>query len=274
MVISDNCFTEPIIKWYFFFYVFYVGYPKCGTRFLSSQSSPVVNASEARSNSWPWQVELLSQDTHACSGSLIDRYWILTSATCVNTSHKPENWRVRLGEHDRTVLEGYEETIKVKEIYTSSKHHITLLKIEREAVLHQRVTPICLPNDDTTFAVGSSCYVTSWKSPSKDGNITVMLNEAQVELASLQLCNTSYSGMVSRYERCASSPRDKAQICNVESGTPLVCPGEDGRFVLAGVASAEDWCSNPGQYGVFIDVKTMLSFIDSTIAARREPISV
>ena len=99
------------------------------------------------------------------------------------------------------------------------------------------------------------------------GNLADVLNEVQVELASLELCNTSYGGMVTKYERCASTPRDKDDVCNVESGAPLVCPGGDGRFVLAGVASTQDWCSNPGKYGVFIDVKMMPSFIESTMAS-------
>lgn len=198
----------------------------------------------------------------------------MTSAACVNSSHKPENWTARLGEHDRTVLEGYEETIKVEEILTSPKHHITLIRIERMAVLHKRVTPVCLPDANTTFTVGSSCYVSGWKSTKKEGDITAVLNEAQVELASLELCNTSYSGMVSKYERCASTPREKDEVCNVESGAPLVCPGGDGRFVLAGVASSTDWCSNPGQYGVFTDIQMMRSFIESTITARNDTISV
>lgn len=189
----------------------------------------------------------------------------MTSAACVNTSHKPGNWTARLGEHDRTVLEGYEETIRIESIFTSPQHHVTLLKMERVAVLHQRVTPVCLPAENTTFNDTLSCYVSGWRSTKKEGNRTDVLNEAQVELASLELCNTSYGGMVTKYERCASTPRDKDDVCNVESGAPLVCPGGDGSFVLAGVASSQDWCSNPGKYGVFMDVKMMLSFIESTM---------
>ena len=191
----------------------------------------------------------------------------MTSAACANSTHRPENWTARLGEHDRTVLEGYEETIKIESIFTSPQHHMTLMKMERVAVLHQRVTPACLPHENTTFAVGTRCYVSGWRSTEKDGNLTDVLNEAQVELASSEQCNTSYGGMLTEYERCASTPRDKDEVCNVESGSPLVCSGGDGRFVLAGIASSEDWCSNPGKYGVFVDVKMMLSFIESTIAA-------
>ena len=198
----------------------------------------------------------------------------MTSAACANSSHNPENWYARLGEHNRTALEGYEETIKIENILTSPLRHITLLKMKRAAVLHQRVIPVCLPEENTTFPVGSSCYVSGWRSTKKEGNLTDLLNEAQVELASSELCNTSYGGMVTKYEHWASTPPGKDEVCNVENGAPLVCPGGNGTFVLAGVASSEDWCSNPGQYGVFVDVKMMLSFIETTIAPKKETISV
>jgi len=251
-----------------------LGYPKCGTRFLFAPTSFMVSKHEARPNSWPWQVELLFQNTHACSGALIDKHWILTSAACVNTTENPGDWKARFGEHDRTVLEGYEETIKVEKIVISPENHVALLKIERMAVLHQRVTTVCLPDEDTEFPIGSSCYVSGWKSTERRGNTSSVLNEANVELASRELCNASYGGVIGKYERCTSSPREEDKVCTVDSGGPLVCPGGGGRFVLAGVASSEDWCSNPGQYGVFVDVKEMLSFIHSTIVVKKDIISV
>ena len=251
---------------FIFLIVYYhSGYPQCGTRYLSSPSPLMFSGREARSNSWPWQAELLFQNTHACSGALIDHGWVITSASCVNASEIPEDWAVRLGEHNRTVLHGYEETIKIKEIAVSPKRHIALLKMERIAVLHQRVTTVCLPGEDTEFPVGKSCYVTGWKSNENQGNVSDVLIEAQVELASLEPCNASHGGVISKYERCASTPRGADDVCTVDSGGPLVCPGSDGRFFLGGVTSSEDWCSNPGKYGVFIDVKAMLSFIQNTI---------
>ena len=233
----------------------------------------MVSGHDARPNSWPWQVELLFLNTHACSGTLIDGLWILTSADCVNARGKPENWTARVGEHDRTVLEGYEEIIGVKNIVVSLKRHIALMKLERMPVLHRRVSPICLPNEGTEFVNGSLCYVIGWRSFDKQGNISNKLKEAQVKLDSTKLCNSSFNGTISKYERCASSVRNEDQICNVDGGAPLVCPRGDGKFVLAGVANSEDWCTNPGQHGVFIDVKSMLSFIHNTVTVAADIMS-
>ena len=234
----------------------------------------MVSKHEARPNSWPWQVELLFQNKHACSGALVEQHWILTSAACVNTTDKPGDWAARVGEHDRIVLEGYEETIKIEKIVISPEGRIALLKTERMAVLHQRVTTVCLPHEDTEFPVGSSCYVSGWKSTERRGNTSNVLNEAKVELVSRELCNASYIRMISRYERCASFPRGEDKVCSVENGGPLVCARGDGKFVLVGVTSSEDWCSNLGQYGVFLDVKEVLSFIHSNIAVKKVTSSV
>ena len=233
----------------------------------------MVSGHDARPNSWPWQVELLFLNTHACSGTLIDGLWILTSEDCVNARGKPENWTARVGEHDRTVLEGYEEIIGVKNIVVSLKRHIALMKLERMAVLHRRVSPICLPNEGTEFENGSLCYVIGWRSFDKQGNTSNILKEAQVKLDSTKLCNSSFNGTISKYERCASSVRNEDQICNVDGGAPLVCPRDDGKFVLAGVANSGDWCSNAGQHGVFTDVKSMLSFIHNTITVAADILS-
>lgn len=146
--------------------------------------------------------------------------------------------------------------------------------MKREAVLHKRVLPICLAEEDANVIVNSSCYVTGWQSPKKDGNLTAVLNEARVEMTPFQDCNASYTGKLSEYEICANFTREEAQVCNVERGAPLVCPGIDGRYVLTGVASAEDVCSNVGQYGVFIDVKMMLSFMNNTITTKKDTVSV
>lgn len=229
---------------------------------------------EAHPNSWPWQVELLFQNTHACSGALIEEDWVITSAACVNASAKPEDWEIILGEHKRTMREGYEESIKVEEIVVSPKRHTALLKLERIAILHQRVTTVCLPGEDKEFPVGSLCYVTGWGSIDRLRNVSDVLTEVQVEMASLELCNVSYSGAIVEYERCVRTPRGDSEVCSVDNGAPLVCPGDDGRFVLAGVTSSEDWCSNPGKYGVFVDVKAFGSHIQSTIAARKDVINV
>ena len=56
----------------------------CGSR--PSASNRIVGGSVAKVNSWPWQVMLVvrSSGIQFCGGSLVDRYWVVTAAHCVN----------------------------------------------------------------------------------------------------------------------------------------------------------------------------------------------
>ncbi|XP_073249655.1 neurotrypsin-like [Porites lutea] len=58
-------------------------YVFCGSR--PSASSRIVGGSVARVNSWPWQVMLIrTSGSQFCGGSLVDPYWVVTAAHCVN----------------------------------------------------------------------------------------------------------------------------------------------------------------------------------------------
>ena len=143
---------------------------------------------------------------------------------------------------------------------------IALMKLKRKALFHERVVSVCLPDERTTFNTGDSCYTSGWSPLDNDAHIWDVLNEVHVELVSNKVCNASTGGLITKDKRCARTTVDGNGACNVENGALLVCPGADGRFVLAGVAVSGDWCSSPEKYGVFTDITMMLSFVNRTIA--------
>ena len=54
----------------------------CGFR---PRAGRIVGGSVASVNSWPWQVMLMDKTGRQfCGGSLIERYWIVTAAHCVD----------------------------------------------------------------------------------------------------------------------------------------------------------------------------------------------
>ena len=122
---------------------------------------------EARPNSWPWMVDLLilppwNHSGHACGGSLLDPSWIVTSAHCFSSHKRPSQWEVRIGEHNESVNEGFEEIIAIKKIYIhpgylNGSHNFTgdfdiaLIELKRPAVFYKRVHAVCLPNENTEF---------------------------------------------------------------------------------------------------------------------------
>ena len=256
------------------------GYPECGTRSLSSPSSRIVGGREARPNSWPWQVDLLiNGTTHHCGGSLIGPSWVVTSAHCFYRNKRPDQWQVRVGEHNETKYEGYEEMIDIQRIiihpgfFIGSEIHtgdydIAIIKLKRPAVFHKRVHSICLPNMETSFPAGKTCYATGWgKQHELAPTYSEVLREVDVELVAREVCNSniSYNGMLNERYMCAGFQGGGKDSCFGDSGGPLACESENGSFVLTGVVSWGEGCARPNKYGVYLEVRYMLPFIESTL---------
>ena len=105
----------------------------------------------------PW-----NHSGHACGGSLIDPSWIVTSGHCFESHKLPHQWEVRIGEHNETVEEGFEEIIAAEKIYvhpgyvlgtenSTGDFDIALIKLKRPAVFYKRVHAVCLPDAKTEF---------------------------------------------------------------------------------------------------------------------------
>ena len=72
---------------------------------------------------------------------------------------------IYLGDHNRRINEGSEQTIQVSQIivhekYGSLNNDIALLKLSRPVMFNDKIQPICLPNQGEAPAVGSKCYIT------------------------------------------------------------------------------------------------------------------
>ena len=256
----------------------FLGYPSCGVRPVPSPSSRIVGGLEARPNTWPWQVDLLVNGTsHYCGGSLIDPSWVVTSGHCFYFFPQVDWWHVRVGEHNETKFEGYEERIEIEHVtihpglnlsYGPGDYDIALVKLKRPAVFHSRVHSICLPDMDTTFPTGKSCFATGWGREEENATeYSDVLREVEVNLVSKEVCNSniSYNGAIHERYLCAGFQGGGKDSCGGDSGGPLACQNEDGRFVLTGVVSWGEGCARANKYGVYFDVRYMLPFIEGTL---------
>ena len=57
----------------------------CGEPMVTPQvADNLYNNSEAKAHSWPWQVSITVLGyRHVCSGSILSKRWVVTSANCV-----------------------------------------------------------------------------------------------------------------------------------------------------------------------------------------------
>ena len=179
-------------------------------------------------------------------------------------------------------LEGYEEIIESDRYYihpgfahdrptsiSPGDYDVALYHLKRPATFYSRVSPICLPDDDSTIPddVGRLCFVTGWGRTVENGSYSEVLQENQVPLVSRAECNKeeSYNGTVNEHFMCAGYQGGGMDACVGDSGGPLVCQDGAGKWVLAGVVTWGIGCARPHKYGVYADVRRFLPFIESTL---------
>ena len=147
-------------------------------------------------------------------------------------------------------------------------YDFAIVKLKRPAVFHNRVHSICLPDMETSFPTGKTCFATGWgRQEENAAGYSDVLREVELDLVSKEVCNSniSYNGIIHERYLCAGFQAGGKDSCGGDSGGPLACQNEDGRFVLTGVVSWGEGCARPNKYGVYLDVRYMLPFIESTL---------
>ena len=80
----------------------------------------------------------------------------------------PSYYQVRLGDHNRNIDEGTEQTIPAKLVIkhpdynkpTPINNDIALIQLARPATLNSRVQTVCLPSHDYHVPTSSRCFIT------------------------------------------------------------------------------------------------------------------
>ena len=203
----------------------------------------------------------------------------MTSGHCFFLYNNPSQWQVRVGEHNKTKYEGYEEMIDIEHISIhpgfvlgspndTGDYDIAIIKLKRPVVFHKRVHSICLPDMETSFPAGKTCFATGWGRQNFNASVySEVLREVEVKLVSKEVCNSniSYQGLINERYLCTGFQAGGKDACVGDSGGPLACQNANGSFVLTGVVSSGEGCARANKYGVYLDVRYMLPFIENTL---------
>ncbi|XP_049587745.1 trypsinogen-like protein 3 [Syngnathus scovelli] len=207
-------------------------------------ASPLVDDNLCQPHSRPWQVWLQSR-WKRCSGALVNRWWLVTSAACAST-----DVTASLGEHNVTADEGTEQHIAVVEVvrhspYRSPLHSLVMMRLAQPARFTQYVQPIGLPG--RCPQPGDSCTVSGWgstmpnqyESPNQLKCLTVPVVEDQTCVNAFPDYLFWSLGMV-----CAGGA--DAAGCLKDNGAVLVCDGQ-----LQGVQWVDLGCRNAEHPSVY-----------------------
>ncbi|NP_001279076.1 vitamin K-dependent protein C precursor [Callorhinchus milii] len=247
----------------------------CGRHKLASINDVVrlTGGKVIKKGSSPWQVMLMNaRGFFKCGGVLIHRFWVVTAAHCV---HEGGRFRVRLGEYNRTIAEGTEDTIRVKTVHIHPNFtlktldsDIALLNLEEAAIFSNYIIPVCLPTKEMAERVllipGKMVLVTGWGAVDENDHTIrpSTLLFININLVSYENCVEVLPGKITENMICAGAPGTRRDACSGDSGGPMVTV-HSGTWFLIGLVSWGEGCGHHKSFGVYTNVVRYLEWIDS-----------
>lgn len=226
-----------------------------------------------KKGSSPWQVMLLNaRSEFKCGGVLIHHFWVVTAAHCV---HEGGRFRIKLGEHNRSMDEGTEDTIQVKTVYVHPNFNrqtldndIALLNLEEVVIFSNYIIPVCLPTkqmaESMLLITEKMVLVTGWGALDQNDHTIhpSTLLYIHIKLASHKNCSEMLPGKITDNMICAGLPGTRRDACAGDSGGPMVTV-HNGTWFLIGLVSWGEGCGKHQRFGVYTNVVRYLEWMDS-----------
>ncbi|XP_076008775.1 trypsin-like [Genypterus blacodes] len=225
----------------------------------------VIGGYECSPHARPYMASL-NYGYHFCGGVLINNQWVLSVAHCW---YNPFAMQIVLGEHNLRVFEGTEQILKTENIiwhpsydYQTLDYDMMLIKLFHPVEVTDAVAPVSLPTG-CPYA-GMPCFVSGWGNTALEGDAVMptLLQCLDVPVLDDSVCETAYPGMITSRMMCAGYMEGGKDVCNGDSGSPLVCAGE-----VHGLVSWGQGCAQPTYPGVYVKVCEFLYWINDVMEA-------
>ncbi|XP_015585584.1 trypsin-1-like [Cephus cinctus] len=210
----------------------------------------IVGGQDTTIDKKPFQVSVLLSGRHNCGGSIINDYWILTAAHCIQRDVSV--YTVRIGSSMRTSggIIHEVDSVVVHERYTSPSRYsndIGLIKLRHPIEFSAVAQPIRLPEQDELLEDDTMTEISGWGTLTFWGSTPEQLQMAVVPKISMERCQGMYDpSSLSEDMLCAGYPDGGVDACQGDSGGPLVAYEKVYGIVSWGSGCA--WAGSPGVY--------------------------
>lgn len=237
----------------------------CGRRFGASKfitnGQPVMNPTK-----YPWMAHISflenGRKVKACTGSIINRQWIITSGSCVEDRSKQIVVHVGDVNSQNTPNGGFNVVVVIRHpnymAGQTLQNDVALLQLDRPILYSAAVQPICLP--PAGLAAYPGYFTTAgWGFISDHGPPSPILQEVQLT----EDLNCYRQGSNHQTQICAQI-RGGRSTCYGDGGGPLMYE-MNGVFNLVGLTSGmigSQPCGTEGANIYFARVATYVDWIN------------
>lgn len=237
----------------------------------------IVGGNFAAETHHGWQVIIKENNRLKCGGSLINKYWVLTAASCVYRNLNPSSYTLEFGVNDMNAKWSTSKNFrrKGKKIFIHPsydsrliRNDIALIKLDKSVskTSSYNVVSVCVPDGRENYQ-NKYGYATGFGAYDLAG-VNNSARKLQVNLPILtdSQCSAKFgSSLIDTYTQvCAGRNNEGKDTCARDTGGPLVARGNNGRWHLVGITS---WGRNPcGNGGVFTRVSAYSAYIKDIIA--------
>ncbi|KAL2825253.1 trypsin-like cysteine/serine peptidase domain-containing protein [Aspergillus pseudoustus] len=223
----------------------------------------IVGGDEASIEDYPYQIQLLSDGSLICGGSIISNQYVVTAGHCTEGA-SASSLSIRAGSSSSS---GGGTVVPVSSIAhhpdydaATTDNDISILTLSKDLTFGSGIQAVKLPTSSALPAAGTIATATGWGALQEGGDVSETLQYVEVPIVNKSECARDYQGFgnITASMLCAGAPEGGKDACQGDSGGPLVADG-----VLVGITSWGNGCARAGYPGVYSSPAYFRDFITS-----------
>ncbi|NXD83711.1 FA10 factor, partial [Halcyon senegalensis] len=208
-----------------------------------------------------------NHDEWFCGGTILNEYFILSGAHCVNHS---KDLHVVVGMVDKEKEEPRRTTHRVEKIISHAEFDaetfdsdIALLKLKEPITFSEGVVPACLPEEDfandilmnQTFGI-----VSGFGNMFERAEPVKRMKVLKIPYVDRDTCKLTLHNQVTENMFCAGYDKDGKDVCQGDGGGPHITQ-YNGTYFVTGIISWGEGCGKQGKYGVYTNLSKFLPWV-------------